>query len=65
VAEERVEFVDMTRAWLDYVEACGRGVDWLHRDIVHSSERGRQVLGRTLVLYLSPDPAAKRKAPTP
>lgn len=53
-AEEKCEFLDMTRAWGEYIKAAGKELGWFKRDVVHANERGFQVLGRILERYFAP-----------
>jgi len=53
-AEEKVEFLDMTGPWGQYIRASGKPLDWFKRDPVHANDRGFQVLGRILERYLAP-----------
>lgn len=52
---EHIGYLDMTRAWAEYVRRSGKEVDWFKRDVVHANERGEQVLGRVLTAYLTPE----------
>ena len=53
-AEEKVEFLDMTGPWGQYIRASGKDLDWFKRDPVHANSRGEAVLGRILLAYFSP-----------
>jgi hypothetical protein len=53
-AEEGVEFLDVRRAWEQYLAGSTRPADWYHRDVLHANSRGKQVVGRILLRYLAP-----------
>jgi lysophospholipase L1-like esterase len=53
-AEEKVEFVNMTGPWGEYLRASDKTRGWFMRDPVHSNERGQQILGRILERYFAP-----------
>jgi hypothetical protein len=57
VAEENAEFLDAHAAVEAYLDGQDRPYEWFLRDLVHPNELGRQVLGRILARYLSPDKA--------
>jgi lysophospholipase L1-like esterase len=59
--EEKVEFLDMTAPWGEYIRASDKCRGWFMRDPVHANHRGFQILGRILEIYFSP----KQAAPTP
>ena len=52
--EENAEFLDMRRAWDEYIENSGADSDLFRRDIIHANVRGRQVLARILERYFAP-----------
>jgi len=52
--EEKVEFLDMTRPWSQYLRESGKAYGWFRRDPVHANDRGKQILGRILEKYFSP-----------
>jgi hypothetical protein len=54
--EEKVEFLDMTGPWGQYIRDSDKARGWFMRDAVHANERGFQILGRILERYFSPDP---------
>jgi hypothetical protein len=56
-AEEKVEFLDMTGPWAQYLRESGKVYGWFHRDPVHANYRGFQILGRILEKYFAPKPA--------
>ena len=53
--EEKVEFVDMTGPWGQYIRGCGKDLDWFKRDPIHANSRGEQILGRILETYFAPE----------
>jgi hypothetical protein len=53
-AEERVEFVNMTGPWGEYIRRSDKARGWFMRDPVHANERGFQILGRILEKYFAP-----------
>ncbi|HUU60592.1 MAG TPA: SGNH/GDSL hydrolase family protein [Phycisphaerae bacterium] len=53
--EEKVELLDMRGATDEYFRNCGKPIRGFMRDDTHPNERGRQIIGRVLVRYLSPD----------
>jgi hypothetical protein len=53
-AEEKVEFVNMTGPWGEYIRASDKTRGWFMRDPVHANERGFQILGRILERYFAP-----------
>jgi hypothetical protein len=53
-AEEAVEYFDMATLWDIYIAHCGKPYDYFLRDPVHANERGRQILARMLVAFLTP-----------
>jgi len=55
VREEKVEFLDMFAAWESYIESADKPREWFMRDRIHANSRGKQILGRILVAYLTPD----------
>jgi hypothetical protein len=50
-----VAFLDMEAAWGRYIRQSGRDLEWFKRDAIHANERGEQILGHILAMYLSPD----------
>ena len=62
-AEEEVEFLDMRSATDAYFRDCGKPMLFFMRDKTHPNERGRQVIGRVLLRYLSPASSADAEAP--
>jgi hypothetical protein len=52
---EGVGFLDLQRAWGEYVRASGKKVEAFRRDAVHANRQGEQILGRILVRYFAPD----------
>ena len=59
-AAEKVELLDIRKAWDDYILASPQPHAWFMRDPVHANTRGKQVLGRILLRYFAPRGAAKR-----
>lgn len=55
-AQEKVEFLDMTGPWGQYIRESDKARGWFMRDVVHANDRGFQILGRILETYFSPDP---------
>lgn len=53
-AEEKVEFVNMTGPWGQYLRESDKARGWFMRDPVHANERGFQILGRILERYFRP-----------
>ena len=53
-AEEKVEFVNMTGPWGEYIRRSDKTRGWFMRDPVHANERGFQILGRILEKYFAP-----------
>jgi hypothetical protein len=53
-AEEKVEFLDMSGPWGQYMRDSGKDLNWYKRDPVHANDRGFQVLGRILEKYFAP-----------
>jgi hypothetical protein len=53
-AEEKVEFVNMTGLWGEYIRCSEKVRGWFMRDPVHANERGFQILGRILEKYFAP-----------
>jgi hypothetical protein len=53
-AEEKVEFVNMTGPWGEYIRRSDKARGWFMRDPVHANERGFQILGRILEKYFAP-----------
>lgn len=49
------EFLDMRAASEAYFQSSPRPMTWYMRDTVHANKRGRQIIGRILARYLSPD----------
>lgn len=52
--EEKVEFLDMTGPWGEYIRQSDKCRGWFMRDPVHANERGFQILGRILEIYFMP-----------
>lgn len=50
---EKCSFLDLQRAWGEYIRAAPDGVAAFKRDKVHANERGEQVLGRILEQFFS------------
>ncbi|HOM17390.1 MAG TPA: SGNH/GDSL hydrolase family protein, partial [Thermoguttaceae bacterium] len=61
--EEKVEFLDMTAPWGEYIRASDKCRGWFMRDPVHANHRGFQILGRILEIYFSPKPTAPASKP--
>ena len=59
-AAEKVELLDIRKAWDDYILASPQPHAWFMRDPVHANTRGKQVLARILLRYFAPRQAAKR-----
>jgi hypothetical protein len=53
-AEEKVELVNMTGPWGEYLRRSDKTRGWFMRDPVHANERGFQILGRILERYFAP-----------
>jgi hypothetical protein len=53
--DEKVEFVDLRKAWADYVRGSGRPVAAFKRDAVHANREGELVVGRILMRYFGTD----------
>jgi hypothetical protein len=51
--EEHVAFFDIGAAWDSYVKESAQPPSWFRRDSVHANDRGKQVLARLLLSYLS------------
>jgi len=43
--------------WEDYLAGCGRPLNWYQRDFVHANSRGKQILGRIMERFFTPDRA--------
>ncbi len=56
--EEKCEFLDVQGAADQYFRECGRDVQTYMRDSTHPNDRGRQIIGRIVLRYLSPNPEA-------
>lgn len=54
-AEENVAFFDLQEAWADYIVKVAGALMPFKRDVVHSNDRGKQLLGRLFTSYLSPE----------
>ncbi|NUQ65053.1 MAG: hypothetical protein HUU20_21525 [Pirellulales bacterium] len=54
-AEEKVEHVNMTGPWGEYLRRSDKARGWFMRDPVHANERGFQILGRILEKYFAPE----------
>ncbi|NCO34047.1 MAG: hypothetical protein AUJ92_17765 [Armatimonadetes bacterium CG2_30_59_28] len=52
--EEHAVFLDLISVWSHYAHACGKPREWLYRDNIHATDRGRQILARVLERYFSP-----------
>ena len=52
----RFATLDLRTAWEDYVRRSPRPREWYKRDSVHANLRGKQVMGRIVARYFSPDP---------
>ncbi len=52
--EEKVEFLDMTAPWGEYIRSSDKCRGYFMRDPVHANQRGAQILGRILEIYFSP-----------
>ena len=52
-AEEKVEVVNMTGPWGEYIRRSDKTRGWFMRDPVHANERGFQILGRILEKYFA------------
>ncbi|MCX5661237.1 MAG: SGNH/GDSL hydrolase family protein [Planctomycetota bacterium] len=63
--EEGVAFLDMRRAWDEYMEGCGRPQEYLLRDPLHGNQRAKEIVGRILAAYLSPDATGSPPASGP
>jgi hypothetical protein len=50
-AEEKVELINMTGPWGEYIRRSEKARGWFMRDPVHANERGFQILGRILERY--------------
>jgi hypothetical protein len=59
--ETKSAFLDMEAAWSKYIRECGKDLDWFKRDLIHANERGEQILGHILAVYLSPKPIPKER----
>lgn len=54
-AEEKVEFLDMTGPWGQYIrDTKDQALGSFKRDRVHANDRGKQILGRILEAYFAP-----------
>ncbi|MFC1634433.1 SGNH/GDSL hydrolase family protein [Planctomycetota bacterium] len=58
-------FLDMEIAWGRYIRECGKDLEWFKRDSIHANERGEQILGHILAVYLSPKPVKEAKPESP
>ena len=61
--EEKVEFLDMTAPWGQYIRSSDKHRGWFMRDPVHANQRGFQILGRILEIYFNPPMAASQPKP--
>lgn len=53
--EEGVAFLDMRRAWDDYLQSSGKPQEYFLRDPLHANQRAKEIVGRILAAYLSPE----------
>ena len=51
--QEGAAFLDIGLAWNEYMAHCGRSYGWFMRDAVHANDRGREVLSRFMLAYLT------------
>ncbi len=54
--EENCEYLDMTGPWGRYIRDSRHALGSFKRDVVHANDRGKQVLGRILDAYFTPQP---------
>ncbi|MDX1964706.1 MAG: SGNH/GDSL hydrolase family protein [Pirellulales bacterium] len=54
-AEEKCEFVDLQRAWGEFIRAGEKPVTDYKRDEVHANRAGEAVLGQILIKYFEPE----------
>ena len=53
-AEEKVEFLDLTGPWGQYIRDSKYAMGAFKRDPIHANQRGKQILGRILEAYFAP-----------
>ena len=53
-AREKVELLDIRKAWDEYILRSPMPHAWYLRDAVHANTRGKHVLGRILLRYFQP-----------
>ncbi len=53
--KNRLPMVDLLAAWQNYLQATGKPLDWLLRDVVHMNERGRLVSATAVAAWLLPE----------
>ncbi len=53
-SDEKVDLLDLQRAWGEYIRVSGRPATAFKRDNVHANENGEQIIGHILVRYFSP-----------
>ena len=53
--ELRIATLDMRTVWEDYLTGSGRPLSWYQRDFTHANSRGKQVLGRIMQQFFSPE----------
>jgi Ca2+-binding RTX toxin-like protein len=51
--QENCEFLDVRRAWAEYVRMVDEPYEQFYRDEVHANEQGEQILARILSAYFS------------
>ena len=44
-----IEFIDTRSGWLKYLAASGKPYEYFYRDLIHGSDRGKQIAGRIIV----------------
>jgi hypothetical protein len=52
--EDGFAVMDLGTAWDEYVQSCGRDVEFFRRDGHHANDRGKQIYGRLLARWFMP-----------
>ena len=63
--QSKTAFLDMEAAWGLYIRTCGKDLEWFKRDPIHANERGEQILGHILAVFLSVNPSQSSKLESP
>lgn len=43
-----IEFIDIRKEWIEYLQNCKKTMRFFYRDVIHGNDRGKQIVGRIL-----------------